>query len=323
MKALKKALTKYSVEERRAFPFLAVILFLPVLQTIIFFVYVNFSSISLAFQNPKGERSLYAFKMVFDTFRTGTDTNGLKIWEIFGKSIFIWCINNFVNMPISWFFCFVLTKHMIGSKAFRLSYYVPGIVGTVVFSMIMKDMYMAEGVVMTILEKLHINFSDDVLRNGLLGSENTAFKTLMIQSIVLGIAGGDMITAGAYAKIPEEIFESARLDGCGFFRETFQIAVPCIWPTISTLYTFALCSFFVADWSFYLYSNGTGGKGLVSGSFYFYKLQATIAERPTDANSKRLYVYSSALGLVVTAITVPLVLYGKKLLAKISDDVEF
>ena len=130
-----------------------------------------------------------------------------------------------------------------------------------------------------------------------------------------------MVIAGAYMKIPEEVFESARLDGCGLFREAFSIAIPCIWPTISTLLTFSFCSIFVAGDSFYLYSNGSGANGLTSIGYYMHRLQVAISENV--GSNTYLYGYASALGLVITIFTIPVVLLGKKVLGKINDVVDF
>ena len=213
----------------------------------------------------------------------------------------------------------MLTKHMVGSKFIRLVFYIPGLVGSVVFTSIMKNMYAYDGMITQMLQKIGIDLPPLARRFGLLGAEETAFPTLMVQMVLFGIAGGDMIIAGAYMRVPEELFESARLDGAGFFREMFSIAIPCIWPTISTITTFALCSLLTADYSMYLYSNGTGSNGMQSVGFYLYYMQVGLAE----GNAENWYGYLSAFGLCITIVTIPIVLLGKKLLSKVNDTVGF
>ena len=121
-------------------------------------------------------------------------------------------------------------------------------------------------------------------------------------------------------KIPKEIFESCELEGCGLFRETFQIAVPCVWPTLSTLIIFSLCSILTADYSMYLYSDGSGKKGMVSIGFYFYRYQVAMSTAP---DPQYLYGYVSAFGMLMTIITIPIVIVSKKILAKLQENVEF
>jgi ABC-type sugar transport system permease subunit len=181
------------------------------------------------------------------------------------------------------------------SKGFRLIYYIPSIVGGVVFSVVMKEMYSYDGIVLKILKELGVELEPLVIKNGLLGHVSTAFPTMMIQTLILSMAGGNMIMAGAYMRIPEEIFESAQLEGCGFFRETFQIAVPCAWPTLSTMTIFALCGIFTADCSMYLYSDGTGKFGMTSIGYYLYRYNVALTQ---TSSGDHIYGYISAFGVL-------------------------
>ncbi len=322
-----KRRSMYSLAERKKFPFIYITLLIPVVHIIIFFFYVNLSAILLAFKDVEGNWSFESIERVINSFDAGnyaahmTALDGHSLFEFFGKSIVIWCCSHLLAFPVAILTSFMLTKHTIGSKFFRVVYQIPGIVGSVVFSTIMINLYKAGGPIMLLVENLGAELPLAAERSGLLRSEETAFITLLIQQFILGIAGGGLITAGAFMSIPEEIFESARLEGCGFWRETFSIAVPCIWPTISTQYTFALCSFFVADMDLYLYSGGTGQAGLISVGSFMYRLEASIAEEP-GIRAKRIYSYASALGMLITAVTIVIVTIGKKILAKLNDTIE-
>ena len=312
---------QYSVREKKKFSFIYITLILPIVHIIVFWFYVNFSSIFLAFKDTTTDKwTLDNIKLVIDAVCTGSlRGQTFTLYEIVGKSVLIWILNNMVSFTVSLLTAFILTKHMIGSKLFRTIYYIPGIVGGVVFSRIMMGIYAQDG---PIVRALGIGTDiPDVFLGGLLASDKTAFWTLFIQQFVLGISGGNMIVAGAYMKIPEEIFESAKLEGCGFFRETFQIAIPCTWPTISTMLTFSLCGFFVADLNFYLYSGGMGNFGMNSVGFYLYSLEASLALNGVKV--KWIYGYASAFGLFITFITIPLVMLGRFVLTKMNDMVEF
>ena len=312
--------SKYTKAERKDFPFIALFLAFPVLQVAVFFFYVNFSSFALAFQDTAGNFTFDTIELVLEGFKNNKDFQNNPLMTMLGHSVVIWISSNILCTLVNVFTCYMLTKHMIGSGFIRAIFAIPGIVGVVVFSSIMKQLYNQDGAVTEMLIKFGMDI-ESVRRGGLLTSMETAFPTILTQSIIFQIAGGNMIVAGAYMRIPEEIFESAKIEGCGFFRETFQIAVPCAWPTISTMLTFSLCSFFTADLSFYLYSNGTGSYGMNSISFALYKLQVTISE--THGSNEILYNYMSALGIIITAMTIPVVLLGRKVLARMNDTVEF
>lgn len=311
---------KYSVDDVRKFPFVYLIIALPVIQIAIFFFYVKFSALAMSFQDEYGNWSLVSFERVFKAFKTGSDHLSYNPWQMIGNSLQIWVIQHVIGFAVSILTSYILTRHMIGSKFFRLVFYVQAIVGAVVFSSIMKEMYMRGGVIFTLLKDLGVELPAQALKNGLLGADETAFTTLSWQIFAFTIAGGNMIVASAYMKIPKEIFESCELEGCGFFRETFQVAVPCVWPTLSTIIIFSLCSILTADYSMYLYSDGSGKKGMVSVGFYFYRQQVAMS---TATDPRYLYGYASAFGMLMTIITIPIVLITKKVLAKLQENVEF
>lgn len=326
MKTLFKKLKigHYSTWEKKSFPFVYLMLLFPVAQLIVFWFYVNVSSIALAFTGENG----FTFEHignVIKSFASGVDyaDRTLDPMLMLKNSVSLWLNIHGVAFIISIFTSYMLTKHMVGSKIFRLIYQIPVLVGAVVFSGIMRSLYEAGGPILDVFKTLGLydSLPKFAQSDGLLGTRDTAFDTLMVQAFVLTISGGSMIIAGAYMKIPEEIFESAKLEGCGFFREAFQIAIPCIWPTLSTLVVFSLTSFFVSDYNFYLYSDGTGRNGIVSIGFRLYKFTTTMAQYNGEVGD--LYNYASAFGMFITLITLPLVLFGRWLLSKMNDDVEF
>lgn len=312
-----KKINKYSSFERKKFPFVYLLIAFPVIQMAVFWFYVNLSSIGLAFKDSSGHIGFNAFKEVFAVLG-GRKSFGFSVPSMLGKSVFIWVSNNIVLNVIGIFSTFILTKHMIGSKFFRVCYMLPGLLGAVVFVSIMQELYADDGVFVAFIQKLNIKVPFSIIREGFLGSEKTAFTTLMVEMYIWNLASGGLILSGAYMRIPQEIFESASLDGCGFFREAFSIAVPCVWPTLSTMMIFSLCSFFTADYTMYLYSNGTGARGMNSIGFYMYYLQLQIKDGNTE-----LYSYASAFGLTLSLMTLPIVFFGRKVLSKFIETVEF
>lgn len=313
-----KVLSGYSAFERKKFPFAYLLITFPVVQMLVFWFYVNLSGIAMAFQDASGNWSLESFKEVFAVLFGGKQSFGFSVLPMLFKSMFIWVSNHIVIHIISILSCFILTKHMVGHKFFRTCYMIPGLLGSVVFVAIIQEFYAWDGIIVTLAKSLNINLAPSIVREGFLGDEATAFPTLMVQMYIWNMTGGGLILAGAYMRVPQEIFESANIDGCGFFREAFQIAIPCVWPTLSTMMVFALTSFFTADFSMYLYSNGTGARGMNSIGFYMYYVKLQISR-----GDHSLYSYASAFGVVIMCMTLPIVFLGRWLLSKASDTVEF
>ena len=142
--------------------------------------------------------------------------------------------------------------------------------------------------------------------------------TLILVRSVMGVVGNNAVLTGAYTRVPDELFESAELDGAGFFTQMFGIAIPCIWSTICTLLTFALCSVFTCDYNVWLFTDGTGGYGTSTIGFQLYNLTYRLS---TGIGSTG-YGYPAALGVTLTVLTLPIVLIGKYLLEKASENVE-
>lgn len=316
----KKSKFHYSETEKKKFPFVYLMLLLPVAHIVVMYFWVNFSSITLSFTNAvDGGITIGNYKGVFNALKNGLDSAGLNPMLSIKNSLLIWCVNSIAVPIVCWLTTYMLTKHTVGSRVFRVIYSIPGIVGGVVFASVMKSIYSYNGLVISLFDSLGIKLPIQAYEQGLLGNEKTAFATIMIQSAIMGLGGGGMVLAGAFMRIPEEVFESAKIEGCGLFRETFQLAIPCTWPTISTLMVFSLCGVLTSDLNFYMYSNGSGNFGMTSVGFYLYKYQVFFSE----GAAQHAYGYLSAFGMCITIITIPFVLICKWALNRFWQDVEF
>jgi len=217
-----------------------------------------------------------------------------------------------------------LYKRVIGHYAFRVIFSIAGIVGAVVWVTMLKGVLQPAnqgGIVMYIFQNwFGVKFDSKAMQDGLLGSPNTLFPTLILLGFIAGIVGGNVIVTGAYAKVPPELMEAAKLDGLDFWGSFIHVVLPCSWPTISTLLTISLCGILVADANVYLYTNGTGGTNQCAATmgYYLYTLSLNISENPTTAD----YGYPAAMGVTISLISIPLVLLGRKLITKVIPTVE-
>ena len=313
-----RLLSRYSKFDRRNFKFVYLLVAFPVIQYAIFWFYVNFDSFLLAFRTPQGTFTLENFSSVWNAI-TGTDQYGFNLLSMFGRSFLLWVLTYAVAFPIGICTTYVLFRRVCGHYVFRICYLIPSLIGAVVWVATVKQLVEYNGPVIYILKQLGVPLNESVLRNGLLGDGSTAFPTLCGISLITGMVGGNAVLTGAFSRIPGELFEVGKLDGVGFWREFFTISVPCVWPTVSTLITFSLCSIFVLDANVFLYSNGTGEPNMSTMGFYLYY----IVYRISLAGSANLpYGYPAAVGLCITLVTLPVVLCGRWVLDKLVDPVE-
>lgn len=308
----------YSKFERKNFLFCYIIIILPLVNFFLFWFYKNISSIALAFQDGYGDFTLTNFEMVWQGF-TSQDRFGHNLWEALGKSLIIWSIGAFLSTPISIITTYVLTCKIRGHNVLRICYIIPGLMGTLIWVSLVRYMMQYNGPIIGILQALGMKLPQNAMRNGLLAAEETAFLSLIIFNFLTGLVGNNAVLTGAFSRVPDELFESAELDGAGYWRTCFTIAIPCIWSTITMNYIFMLTGIFTADCNAWLYSNGTGEPGLTTMGFQLFYLTYEIAE---SGGTTADYGYPSALGFVLTMCTLPVVLIGRRILEKIQDAVE-
>ena len=311
-----KTIKKYSDFEKRKFKFVYVLIAFPVLQFLVFWGYVNASSIGMSFINMNGDFTLGYFKEVKEAF-FGVDMWGYSLMDSLGNSLKVWVLRNLILFPWGIVVVYVLCCNIRGHYFYRLCEILPSLIGGVIWTTIMKAQVEVNGPVMTLMQSMGIKLSDAAVHNGLLGAAETAFPTLLGITVVGGLVTNSPVLSGAYTRISNELFESAELDGAGFWRKFITIGVPGIWPTVTTLMIFNLTSIFTADCGVFLYTNGSGQPGCSTVGFQLYILTLRIAE-----GGAARYGYPAALGLVLTLMTLPICLIGRRLLEKLCDTIE-
>lgn len=308
----------YSRFERRNFVFLYTLIAVPVLHFIVFWVYVNLSSLMLAFEGYDGSFTLAHFKQVIDSFAGKTST---ELGPMLGRSFLVWTVSNLICFPICVITTYVLFKKIFGHYVFRVIYIIPSLLGAVIWTTLIKFIVSNDGPIVEVLTKMGVELPEFVMRNGLFGSEKTAFPTLIFITFIMGIVGSNAVLTGAFTRIPDEIFESSRLDGASFWREFFSISLPCVWPTVATLMTFSLCGMFTAEANVFLYTNGTGEPGMATMGYHLYYLTVLISQN--GQTGAGVFGYPAALGLTLTFFTVPIVLIGRRVLESLVEPVEY
>ena len=316
MAAINK-IAKYSGFEKRKFPFIYLFIAFPVLQFLVFWVYVNFSSIVLAFQDGNGNFTWDCFEMVFRALKEPQDYNlSLSLWETMKRSLFLWGLDFFILFPIGVTTTYVLYRRVWGHYIFRICYIIPSLMGAVMWTQLLCYMMQSGGVITELVKALNI-VPGESFTNGLMSNSKTAFPAIVSIKVVMSLVGNNAVLTGAFSRVPDEIYESAELDGAGFWRTFISIAVPCVWSTIATLMTFSLCSFLTADYNVFLFTGGAGVNNTSTVGFLLYSLTLDISK-----GGHPFYGYPAALGVFLTCLTLPIVLIGRKIIDNIFVDVE-
>lgn len=296
--------------------FIIAMLAFPVIQFCIFWIVPNFDSIIMGFQKPgTGEFTLDNFKKFFDALFEGKDAIGgmNEIVYAIKNSLIYFAVNIFVCTPIVVFFSYVLFKKVPFHGAFKVIFYLPSIIGGTVTATLYRALLQEGAPIYELLYKMNF-ITEEMAQLSLFGHESTAFLMVIIYSIWTCVGINMIMFYGAMKRIPQEIFESAEIDGVGFFSQFVNIVVPLIWPTISTLIVFSLSGMFIAYGSVMILAPNVKQASMIG----WYIVHYTTA---TD-NLASTY-YPAAVGLIFTAVGLPFVLFVRWLLNKISANVEY
>lgn len=148
--------------------------------------------------------------------------------------------------------------------------------------------------------------------NGWLGDANTAMPMILLYCLWAGIGYNVVLLAGAIKRVPEEVIESAELDGIGFWRELWSIIIPLIFPTITTLFVIGCTVVFTLFLQPMLLTSGGPNNQTMTIAYYIVQL--------TNGNQLER---AATMGIFFSVIGIPLIFGVKTLLEKITPQVEF
>ena len=280
-------------------------LIIPILNLLIFYFYVNFNSIIMAFQrNNHGqiEWSLYNFQKLFEEIGMSNSI----IWQSLKNTLIFFFVGFAIINPLSLLFAYFFFKKIKGYKIFRYIFFLPSIISGAVLVTLYKYMIAPDGVIAVIMMKL---FNTPVPT--FLTDSRYALITIIIYVIWTGFGVNMILFSGAMKRIPQEIIDSAKIDGVSMPRELFSIVIPMIWPTISSVILFAVVGIFTASGPILLFTKGDSNT---------YTISYWIFEQVNDTKN---YEYASAVGLFFSVLGLPIVLGIKKLLNKLDGGVEY
>ena len=291
--------------------FIALLTALPVVWFCIFWVYVNFDSILMAFKqlDPLTNTEYFTLENFKEVFRDFGSQSGL-LGESVLNSFLFYAAGVFVGMPLSLGIAFFMMKGMPMTNFYKVLFFLPAMINQVAFVYIFVYLTGSNGPLKEIF--------------GLLGGaednfpvflgEGWAMPTMLFYGIWSGFGYSVIVYASTMNRIPPELFESAKLDGAGFGTEFFKICLPLCWPMLST--------FIVVN-----FAGSCSGPGLVllmtGGSYHTstvgYWIYNTIIN---SGDGTRLY-YPAAFGLVISMFLIPLVILLRKLVNSFWQDVEY
>lgn len=298
---------------RRDLLFVAVLLAYPVVQFVGTWLFVNVGSLMMAFQqNIRGE-TVWTFnnfaEVIRQMFRADKASMQYGIngsWIAILNSLGYGFVTIFISLPLSLLFAYFLQKKMPLANVLRVIFFLPNVIPVVALTMAYNIPLHPGGYLYELLDKVGLAWD-------LYGKWPSSQVMVYVYCIWAGLGYNVVLLSGAIGRIPKEIFESAQLDGAGYFTEFTKITIPLIWPTIVTLVVLGMTNVLTLYLQPYLLASERGSVDTIA-------MQIFNSVGTYDLNA---YGESAAKGLLFSVIWAPLVLLVRNRISKKYADVDF
>ena len=217
-----------------------------------------------------------------------------------------------IVLPVSLIISYFLYKKIAGYKIFRIIFYLPAIISGMALVSAYKEL-IGPGNLWDMF--LHL-FGKSVPIKGYLDNAKSATKVILIYTIFTSFTSNVLLFSGAMARVPTEVLESAKLEGCSPFRELIELIFPLIWPTFATQLVFTMTGIFTASGPLLLF-NAPSESTTIS-----YWIFTSVYGVNGGGATENAYNLVSATGLCFTIAGLPIILGVRKLTDKI-DPVEY
>ena len=282
---------------------------LPTVHWLVFYVYPNLASIQMTFLNSDGLWSLDNFKRFFDEF--SMSTSALRIG--LRNTLLTFGINLLMFVPqvlVSYF----IYKKIPGAGIYRVLFFLPSIIFSVCTAMMFTRVMGTTGfIAQEVGRMMNLDYTPE-----LLADSQFANYVVLGHMVWLAFPGNLIIWGGTFARIPEDVLESARIDGVSWWKEFTKIVVPLVWPTVALQMVLTFCGILGSSGAVYLLTRGEYGTMTLSAWLYI-----TLQKGSGNAFTSNVYNYLSAVGLLMTVVAVAISLVVRKTTDKAFNEVEF
>ena len=283
--------------------------FIPVLNWLVNYVYVNASSFVMAFTSKDGGFTLEHFVRFWNEI-----TNPASELRLCFRNTFLTFAIILISYPFKVLVSYFLYKKVPGSNFFRIVFFLPGIIFSVALAMIFDRMIGVNGIIAQTVQKV---FNLDTVPT-LLADSRFANTTVLLHMLWIGFPGDLIIWGGTFARLPEDVMESAKVDGVNWWQEFTKITVPMVWPTVAMKMVLLFCGIFSSSGAVFLLTKGEYGTNNFNTWMYLQLLNNAGSYKTSNA-----YYYMSAVGLVITIIAIAISLSIRRYMDRVFDEVEY
>ncbi len=292
--------------ERRGKIFAYCMVSVAVVHFLLFFVYLNFEQFKMAFtyQMIDGTEKFTwdNFTQIFVDLKA---PNSVLLYSII-NTLEYWLMG-VVKLIVTVFVSYFLWKKVAGHKLLVVLFFLPSIIPSVLYVTLFKNMISTAGPLSVILKNIF-----GYTMPPLLSQVGSATNTIVFFTFWAGYGVNMLLYLGAFGRIPDTIIDAGKIDGCGWLRELWSIALPLIWETLAVMLILNVSTLFTATGPILLFTNGVEYNHTYTLSFWIYW-------EVTAGNLN----YPSAVGLFFTVLAIPLVIVSRFITTKLNKGVTY
>lgn len=298
----------------RKYIFIAELIIIPVINFIIFWVYVNFDTILLTFKRFDVPTASYVWRgfdgyiSVFKSMILGGDPGEFNAFVNSFRAILI----NVIILPVTFVISYSFYKKIRFRKFFQVVFFLPNIISLVVLCMMVRHMFSSDfGPIALVIEKITGHPTDWLGYNS-----DKMWGIITVFCIWAGLGGNTVILCGAMQRIPEDIIEAARLDGIGFLREAWSIVLPLVMPTVGVFMIGVVTSplSFTLQPMLIAVNPGLDNKFMTIGWYIFTSV---------DTGGSGNMIQAATIGMMFSMLLLPVIIAVRILVKKFTPDVQF
>ena len=303
--------TKHMQKRRKDMVFVACWAVLPMLQYLIFYIFVNFNSVLMAFQvydrNIVNHTEGYIFSLQNFPRLISEFIEQKVLFTCLKNSLIFYGSNLLVGTTLALVFAFYVYKKKFASKFFKIMLFLPSIISSLVLITMFK---LFSNFIIPELALKWFNVKIPALSSDV----STQLGTIIFYNIWAGFGTSILLYSGAMSNVSDSVLEAGKIDGAGPVREFVQLIIPLIFPTLRTFLITGFTGIFISDmglFSFY----GTGAKPHLY-TFGYYILRGARMATPAE------YPYLATVGVVLSMFAIPFTFLVRWLLTKFGPSVE-
>ncbi len=307
------AKTKIKRKNKGVTIFICLMLLWPLLHTCFFTFYMHISNLRLSLFRYDGSNEMFVGLMNYKNILDDIFVYKGNILDAIGNSFVILPVNLLIILPLATIFSYFLYKKIWGYKFFRVVFFLPSIISVVVLIMIFKYMFDENFGPVTLLLK-SLGLESLIGELGWFGTKESSYGLLAFYFVWSGLGYNILLLQGAIVRIPEEIIESGQIDGIGMTRELFQIVVPLMGSTISTMVLFGVSGVFTMFVQPQLMFGTSIGDRLTI-PLYIVNM--------TKSGGLNGQAGAATMGVMLTIVGAPIMIFLRWFLNKITPEVEY